>query len=1778
LNSLNDDDLGVIGRVSHAIRTAAHLPAILPEQAAQPVTRRELLAVRAWSQRATGRQLAFVATDIIHHAANVLIKHDGFDDAVVSRPNLDELVQLLVTLGYPIGRFTLFALLIADVAASTMAEQHEEELAQAVRQAERRAVPWSAWLGRDGDESPAAPTPATEADINGVEQRLAALRAISADLAGRLRDAADRVDDGVRPVWPDAKSTSDFDDTHQSLVATLAGLVDIPSDAGFEHLDASVAKLRADLLRQQKDEEDREHRLSQLRQTIADLTSSLESVPDAAKDHIRQALAATEAELRSLDPGEDVSSHGEAPEQPDPTPSAAEHESTDRVDAPQYSECRPWADGDTPVAVTLVGMARLAEAYWVTVSSDEPEHRAATLRFASAAYTIHNNADATSVLAALDLQTQELHEDAEAAAVATSAMLRAGLVAGWAPSMLNQLRPVLSLPHEWAALIDAATDAIRHGLRIEDGLDRLAPNRGSDDARVELGRRAAKLIEELPRRKNTYQRATHVMQLLLRQNQPLGRALTAVIDWSSGKDKGDRLASALAELDGPDSVDALIENADSATRTPKQSREPIVASARRMLRRSVEEVSAVVHEAYGVQHRLGVSSSNTDVPARTLSSVAGELADAQRPAGMAGAAMRLLLHWLLDPGQTNRSVLSGGAAPTTGTPPMPTEPTTDVLLALPDLPRTPQGTPDRDDPTTRSCLSRLIEPPDIASVVAAYCDRGDLPSARRTVDLAGSGYWPVPDDAPSLQRMRQTIDAAAETWLRRYRTELAKANDLFARVRTQNLLDDSDEAGVSGRLEALSTISDEAYHFARAKLDELASELTARQRTRIDGMRADLDVLDVGRPDRDRILNLLDGGDTVTAAEFLAFIRKGQPLPEDQAPADEDLKAFVALLGRGVADDRRASAQAWADSATNGVGLLPLAASGLTAWDSLRQSAGRGGDRMPGAVRDILRVLGLNATKSPHEISTRQSKWFRQFVVDATPSEKSYVATFGSAAKDYTITVVVEERRGWSVVDLPGADAARRSANLVFSLRHLDLAARRQLAEQSAKTPVQALVVDPAMMGWVSAIAPGSWRVTQRVSLPWTAINPYTPFIAGLVPPEVFVGRDREIAEVTDPYGGLFVYGGRQLGKSALLRRVQATFGDGITHFAVYLDLKGRGIGDAEPAARIWRELAVELQALGIISSRAIEGATADTVVDQARAWLNNNPGRRILFLADEADAFLTADSAPTQTAGGVNHFRNVLRLKELMESTDRRFKVVFAGLHQVQRFGHLSNVPLVHGGPDILVGPLDPPDAQRLVIEPMVALGYEFNQPELVWRLLSATNYQASLIQIFCEELVNTLLRRRGQPMRSPVVVTETDVEAVAASDRVRRRIAERLRITINLEDRYRVLALVIALQSLNDEFGEGYAPEELLQQARDRWPVGFDDMTVAQLDIYLDEMVGLGLLIKLSGQQRYAVRSPNVVNMLGTKADLENELRETAFDLPYVYNPMDARRLLRRADGVEHRSPLTDGQLSAIVTSGANSVVTGTRALGIERVPDAIRDYAEMRGGKILTHKSMSEVKKAMAAAVGTHGTTVVIAVCQGKNAGEVMSAARILAESPDNGNTNRATVLLVDPDSALAIADQTGAEPIRPERWTADSLRSWPECPFDVPEARASLIAATGGWPELVENTIARVMSRGATQAQAIEQVSARADDPSAAAGMVAQVGMTDSLIEGIGSWVDYGLEPVLSADLAEIALEVDLVTVQRLLASLEVRGVLESGDEGVSLERVVYRCLKALRTRP
>ncbi|NED06422.1 hypothetical protein G3I55_32775, partial [Streptomyces sp. SID6648] len=54
-------------------------------------------------------------------------------------------------------------------------------------------------------------------------------------------------------------------------------------------------------------------------------------------------------------------------------------------------------------------------------------------------------------------------------------------------------------------------------------------------------------------------------------------------------------------------------------------------------------------------------------------------------------------------------------------------------------------------------------------------------------------------------------------------------------------------------------------------------------------------------------------------------------------------------------------------------------------------------------------------------------------------------------------------------------------------------------------------------------------------------------------------------------------------------------------------------------------------------------------LLEHVRRWLEEHRERRILVLADEADAFLTADSKAVRGSGGEGTFANVARLKGLM-------------------------------------------------------------------------------------------------------------------------------------------------------------------------------------------------------------------------------------------------------------------------------------------------------------------------------------------------------------------------------------------------------------------------------------------------------------------------------------------------------------------------------------------------
>src|SRR5205085_8212174 len=131
------------------------------------------------------------------------------------------------------------------------------------------------------------------------------------------------------------------------------------------------------------------------------------------------------------------------------------------------------------------------------------------------------------------------------------------------------------------------------------------------------------------------------------------------------------------------------------------------------------------------------------------------------------------------------------------------------------------------------------------------------------------------------------------------------------------------------------------------------------------------------------------------------------------------------------------------------------------------------------------------------------------------------------------------------------------------------------------------------------------------------------------------------------------------------------------------------------------------------------------------------------------------------------------------------RFKVVFAGLHNVQRTTRQANHPLAHYGEPICIGPLldhgEWRAARELVERPLATLGYSFQTPDLVTRILWQTNYYPSLIQLYCNHLLKHLSDpRHGVSFDTrtspPYVITSQHVNDVYLSHDLRKAIRDRL------------------------------------------------------------------------------------------------------------------------------------------------------------------------------------------------------------------------------------------------------------------------------------------------------------------------------------------------------------------------------------------------------------------
>ncbi|MBX6766707.1 MAG: hypothetical protein IRY90_06090, partial [Actinomadura rubrobrunea] len=754
-----------------------------------------------------------------------------------------------------------------------------------------------------------------------------------------------------------------------------------------------------------------------------------------------------------------------------------------------------------------------------------------------------------------------------------------------------------------------------------------------------------------------------------------------------------------------------------------------------------------------------------------------------------------------------------------------------------------------------------------------------------------------PAQAAVLEQRRDTLKEEARRELHGLRE---KIGDKLAQMRRDGQLDERAVTRLQTRLRQLNDNDRNDFDRLRKVAESVSAEADEIAATQVAKVRAELDAY-ASQPSvaaaADQIREYLDRGDLTTARESLVQARQSHELPapsrergnltrffpafpdafaalgpsRDNRRFSEAINVLINALENGGRLDNEPLRRALADGGLDLTALRRPGVSreGLRKWRTIAQGPKPAGNLLT-AIEPVLRLIGLEATaRAGTAEHNRKRTWIE--LTEVRWRGQALLPQFGtgmSPSGDTLRLLLVWDGGTPQQIVERFKDEPTDQTVLVWYFGTLSAADRRRLVQAARSRPHPVAVLDDAAVGYLACLPECDWADTVEVLAPFTSINPFIP--TGHVPEEMFYGRQEQLRQVIDRTGGSFVYGGRQLGKSALLQAARRRADRDPRRIVIFKSISE--VGRTAPADAIWAVLRRPLTDVGVLSP-AQTGGDAEEIREAIRSWLADDPQRQLLILLDEADEFLNRDADSAR-------FANVGALRDLMSETDRRVKVVFAGLHQTARFKNLSNQPLAHLGEPISIGPLKPQDAFDLLTKPLATLG--FRMPErLAARVIAEANNAPALIQLFADALLKHLQQRTAEEHPLPYEVTRDDVDAVRRDARLAEGFRERFDWTINLDQRYKVIAYAVALNALSDTADSAIPAGDLFNDCRQWWPRGFAQCTRDEFQGLLDESVELGVLLAEDG--RYRLRTPYILDLLGGQAAVEESLdRAEEFELP--------------------------------------------------------------------------------------------------------------------------------------------------------------------------------------------------------------------------------------------------------------------------------------------------------
>ncbi|MFE9045989.1 hypothetical protein ACFYOG_34500 [Streptomyces sp. NPDC007818] len=1381
---------------------------------------------------------------------------------------------------------------------------------------------------------------------------------------------------------------------------------------------------------------------------------------------------------------------------------AADGETPD--DAP--ADAGPGAPGDAddhrdaiePILARLVTERRFGLAAHLSGAAGRPAAEAAVLRLAAAAALLTPRSDGTARFVEDALREGDAQEGTAGGLepLLLPVLVKAALLTG-SPVVGAQLRALSQhLPDSLQKVAAEVAERTLNSALILTPLHTVVADASQTESRLQDTVETCRNLLVPPRMR--FQRASQMVKQWLLPNGLLGSVLTAVVDDSA--DAADRADALLRRLERTAHFEDEIDRMDGELRGT--GGRAIHGSGRNNVRQFLERVRAAVWEWHVVQRELRATRSEETAWA------------ADSVAGLRLCLLGLrkgVMSDLVSAGQASRPLARAAAAASgemfgevfgvleSGVPPVPHTAETDVmelldaeLFKLPDWPGTAPTVP-----ALIAAADRTWE-----EAIAFQTARDGFTAVRSLLSLAERGVLPA---GHGLESSDDRLARLAQAEAGRHRALADRVRELGAELRRaqadgaltdeqdvnlQELLADSAPRTESGQLRELSVI--------RRNLDRVDELIPHHRKEAADRLRARLAALpDVREDDRRRVLHNLDTDSLATAAELVYFLELGESVPEIRAEDSHLERFFPAVpdaLPTGITPDlidavrsrTRCDDSAVLDYSALSEGEAERVADALERWVKLASTRDRANINPRVDLTPALSLLGFEARKALPLRELRYGNDYRFFELAETEvTGRAWAPAFGSQIKDrgnQLRALLIWGRPAAKLLVSRISQDPDESSLLIVHFGTVDSRTRAELAAVSqGGKPI--LVVDDAALAYLAAHGNRRIDAATETLLPFSGVNPYIKEKRGQIGREMFYGRDRERKSILDPAGTQIIYGGRGLGKSALLadagdRFVEQRPG---SYRKLYLNLDkiGIGKGTALGAAVIWNTLDQELTKEGVLEEPRRRGQQKEPwqrVTDGIAAWLDEDSDRRLLILLDECDRFFEAD---------VPECTETRRLRGLGDDSRGRAKVVFAGLHSVQRFTRLArNGPFSHlAQTPTVVGPLTPQFAADLIVDPMRALGFEFEDVDLVNRVLGFCSYQPFLLQIFGSRMVQVMQGKRArQPMLPPPYTIEAaDVDAVEQDASLRSDITAAFKDTLALDDRYNVVANVLAQHARDYGLETRLSDRELRDECAGWWPQGFEKLDSEGFRAYLQEMVGLGVLAPNHDGQGWHLRGPNALRMIGTAQEIEARLLGAERE----YRLEDAVVLESRPglDDGRRSAPLTINQIDYLLGERRNQVrvVLGSRATGIGDVERTLRDATGRVAGWILPPiGNANTYRKQLAAGRADERRLLISDLAQGsdKSCRESLELARTTL--PGTSGATRSVVLVSSPDQIgfwrdlLAGEDTASGDDdtvVVLRRYDRRGLRDWTQQHnvYETEERLTRLAAVTGGWPILLDKVL-------------------------------------------------------------------------------------------------------------